>query len=170
MNWNTYNASTAVTGTLQPITTVLTAAMPPSSRAVTLAFATGACGAESWAGMTASQIKSGTVLPLAAAGVRYIVSTGGAAGAFTCASPAAMVDFVRYYYTPAMVGVDFDIEAGQTATDVANLVAGAKAAQAAFPALRFSFTLATLGANTTTASNLNAQGDGVMKAIASAGL
>lgn len=169
MNWNTYNASTKVTGTLQPLSTVMTASMPASARAITLAFATGACGSENWAGIAPAAFKAGTVLPLAAAGIKYVISTGGAAGAFTCASPSAFVSFVQYYLTPQLVGIDFDIEAGQTATDIANLVAGAKAAAAQYPSLRFSFTLATLGANTT-ASNLNSQGDAVMKAIASAGL
>lgn len=56
----------------------------------------------------------------------------------------------------------------QTTTDIANLVAGAKAAAAQYPNLRFSFTLATLGSNTT-ASNLNSQGDAVMKEIAATG-
>ena len=95
MNWNTFNASTKVTGTLTPLSTVLTANMPTSSRAVTLAFATGACGSENWAGIARASFKTGTVLPLASAGIRYIVSTGGAAGAFTCASPASFVSFVQ---------------------------------------------------------------------------
>jgi hypothetical protein len=169
MEWNKFNASTMVTGALTPITTVITQNVPAASRAVVLAFATGACGSENWAGIKPAQLRDGTVLPLAAANIKYVVSTGGAAGAFTCATPAGMVDFVKYYYTPQMLGLDFDIEAGQSSTDVANLVAGAKAVAAAYPSLRVSFTLATLGANTTS-SDLNSQGDGVMKAIASAGL
>ena len=68
-----------------------------------------------------------------------------------------------------MVGVDFDIEGSQTQAEVAALVAAAKAAAVAFPAMRFSFTLATLGGYSNS-SNLNAQGDSVMKAIAAAGL
>lgn len=95
MNWNTYNASTKVTGTLQPLSTVMTQNMPAASRAITLAFATGACGSENWAGIAPASFKTGTVLPLAAAGIKYIISTGGAAGAFTCASPAAFVSFVQ---------------------------------------------------------------------------
>ena len=76
---------------------------------------------------------------------------------------------MNYYKTPSMVGVDFDIEGSQTASEINNLVAGAKAAAAAFPSMRFSFTLATLGGYSNT-SNLNAMGDSVMKAIAAAGL
>jgi hypothetical protein len=170
MNWNTFNASTQVMGTMATLSSVLTASMPATARAVTLAFATRECGAETWAGISPASFRAGTVLPLAAAGIKYVISTGGAAGAFTCASPSKFVDFVRYYATPQLVGIDFDIEAGQTATDVASLVAGAKATAAAFPALRLSFTIATLGSNTTTSSNLNAEGDAVVKAIASAGL
>ena len=88
-------------------------------------------------------------------------ASGGAAGAFTCnTGTTAFINFVKSYYTSYMLGVDFDIEASQTATDIANLVKGAQAAQAVYPTMRFSFTIATLGAKTN-ASNLNAQGDSV---------
>ena len=169
MNWNTYEAGTQVTGSQQTLASVITANAPARSRAVTLAFATGECGAENWAGIARDAFKKGTVAALDAASIKYVVSTGGAAGKFTCSSTAKFLDFINYYKTPSMVGVDFDIEAGQSQAEIAALVAGAKAAAAAFPALRFSFTLATLGGYSNT-SKLNAQGDSVMKAIAAAGL
>jgi chitinase len=147
----------------------MTSNAPSRSRAVTLAFATGECGAENWAAIARDAFKKGTVAALDAASIKYVISTGGAAGKFTCSSAAKLLDFVNYYKTPSMVGVDFDIEGSQSQTEITNLVAGAKAAAAAFPAMRFSFTLATLGGYSNT-SNLNSLGDSVMKAIASAGL
>ena len=70
---------------------------------------------------------------------------------------------------PPSTGVDFDSEAGQSATVINDLVARAKEAETSFPNLRMSFTIATLGA-TTTASNLVSTGDMVVKAVLSAGL
>ncbi len=46
MNWNTYVIST-YDGQLP-----ITAAMPPANAAVTLAFATGTCGSETWGGVS----------------------------------------------------------------------------------------------------------------------
>jgi hypothetical protein len=66
-------------------------------------------------------------------------------------------------------GVDFDIEAGQSAAVINNLVARAKEAETSFPHLQMTFTIATLGA-TTTASNLVSTGDLVVKSVLSAGL
>ncbi len=52
MDWNTNVISTMVTGARQPIT----AAMPPANTAVTLAFATGTCGSETWAGVSPAEL------------------------------------------------------------------------------------------------------------------
>ena len=169
MNWNTYEAGTQVTGSQQTLVSVISANAPAQSRAVTLAFATGECGAENWAAIARDAFKKGTVAALDAASIKYVVSTGGAAGKFTCSTPAKFIDFINYYKTPSMVGVDFDIEGSQTQAEITALIAAAKAGAAAFPAMRFSFTLATLGGYSIS-SNLNAQGDSVMKAIAAAGL
>ena len=96
--------------------------MPSSMRVLTLAFATGTCGSETWAGVTPSQMKANIDL-MVAAGKSYIVSTGGASGAFRCASDANFAAFVNTYYTANMLGVDFDIEGGLISTaDVTNLV------------------------------------------------
>lgn len=165
MDWNSYE----VTGSQQKLVSVISANAPARSRAVTLAFATGECGAENWAGIARDAFRKGTVAALDAAAIKYVVSTGGAAGKFTCSSAAKFLDFVNYYKTPSMVGVDFDIEGSQTQAEITAIVAAAKAAAAANPAMRFSFTLATLGGYSNT-SNLNALGDSVMKAIAAAGL
>lgn len=47
------------------------------------------------------------------AGKQYILSTGGAAGSFTCGSDAGFQSFIQKYLSANLVGVDFDIEAGQ---------------------------------------------------------
>lgn len=47
------------------------------------------------------------------AGKQYILSTGGAAGSFTCSSDAGFQSFIQKYLSANLVGVDFDIEAGQ---------------------------------------------------------
>ncbi|MFN8171778.1 MAG: hypothetical protein U0R65_07915 [Candidatus Nanopelagicales bacterium] len=90
---------------------------------------------------------SANIGPLDAAGVDYIVSTGGAAGIATCTSGTDLAAFIgRYAASPHLVGIDFDIEGG-TAAQAKSLVAAAAGAQSRYPGLRFSFTLATLGAS-----------------------
>jgi hypothetical protein len=42
------------------------------------------------------------------AGKYYIISTGGASGAFTCGSSSGFLEFVQSYYTSHMLGVAFD--------------------------------------------------------------
>ena len=164
LNWNTYVISSAVTGTLTPLTQVL----PTGLKAVTWAFATGECGAESWAGITPAQVAANQAAWVQA-GVQYIVSTGGANGAFTCGSDAGFSAFLATYTSSSLLGVDFDIEAGQSQADIANLVQRVKVAQAAHPGLRFSFTLATLG-GTQGGDQLGSTGKLVMAAIKAAGL
>jgi hypothetical protein len=81
-----------------------------------------------------------------------------------------MTTFINTYMSPHMVGVDFDMEGGQTAGDINNLIAQVKTAQSQFPNLRFSFTLATLAASDGSFGGLNSLGDSVVRAIKSAGL
>ena len=85
MNWNTNVISTSVSGTATPLPTDLAAS---GGKAVTLAFATGECGSENWGGGAGSDIASANVSLLSGAGVNYILSTGGAAGSFTCGTDA----------------------------------------------------------------------------------
>ncbi len=149
MNWNTSAMNTAVTGTLAPLTGAngLFTSTLPSLHALTLAFATGTCGTENWGGVPGQAFRDANIPALDAANVDYIVSTGGAAGAFTCASTAGMRSFIDRYASDNLIGVDFDIEAGQSTADIQNLVAAVKGVQSAYPKLRFSFTLATLAAS-----------------------
>lgn len=106
--------------------------------------------------------------PLASAGVRYVVSTGGQAGSFTCGSSAGMAQFLARYMSPYMVGVDFDIEGGQTQAQVNNLITNAAYAHTLYPNLRFSFTLATLAASNGSYGGLNGVGDMVVRAVQAA--
>ncbi|ROQ17234.1 MULTISPECIES: carbohydrate-binding protein [unclassified Curtobacterium] len=167
LDWNTNVMNTAVTGTRIPVvgsSNSLVSTREPGLKAITLAFATGTCGSENWGGVAADAFANANIPKLDAAGVNYIVSTGGAAGSFKC-SGAALQSFIARYATPHMIGVDFDIESGQSAADVQNLVSAAALAQAKYPGMRFSFTLATLAASDGSYGGLNSTGDATVKAI-----
>lgn len=172
LNWNTNVMQTAVTGTTIPLvgSGSLVATQEPRLGAITLAFATGECGSENWGGVTRSGFASGNIQALSGAGLSYVVSTGGEAGVFTCSSQAGMQSFISTYLSPQMVGVDFDIEGGQSQADINNLVAQVSWAETQYPALRFSFTLATLAASDGSYGGLNSLGDMVVKAIQAAHL
>lgn len=172
LDWNTNVMNTAVTGTRVPVvgsSNSLVSTREPGLKAITLAFATGTCGSENWGGVAADAFASANIAKLDAAGVNYIVSTGGAAGSFKC-SGTALQSFIARYASPHMIGVDFDIESGQSAADVQNLVSAAALAQAKYPGLRFSFTLATLAASDGSFGGLNSTGDATVKAIKASNL
>jgi hypothetical protein len=164
MNWNTNVISTAVTGAIQPVLGVL----PAKTNTLTWAFATGECGSEGWAGIQAAALATANVQNWVSNGKHYIISTGGQAGTFTCGSDSGFTTFIQRYNSSSLVGIDFDIEGGQTQDIINNLVARVKTAQTAFPNLRFSFTIATLGGNSP--NSLNVLGTMVVTAIQSAGL
>jgi hypothetical protein len=167
MNWNTYQMQSAVTGSDLPVvgSGSLVSQYIPKLPALTVAFATGACGSENWGGVSGANWAAENVPQLHSANLDYVVSTGGAAGTFTCSSTAGMDAFIARYASPNLVGVDFDIEGGQSASDIQNLVAAAAGAQAQYPNLRFSFTLATLGASDGSYGGVNSLGDEVVKAV-----
>ncbi|KTR04653.1 carbohydrate-binding protein [Curtobacterium luteum] len=172
LDWNTNVMNTAVTGTRIPVvgsSNSLVSTREPGLKAITLAFATGTCGSENWGGVAADAFASANIPKLDAAGVDYIVSTGGAAGSFTC-SGTALQSFIARYATSHMIGVDFDIESGQSVADVQNLVNAAALAQSKYPGMRFSFTLATLAASDGSYGGLNSTGDAVVKAIKASSL
>lgn len=139
---------TAVTGSIIPVTQAMTG----SNSTLTWAFATGECGSENWGGMAAAQFASTNVPLFVNAGKKYIISTGGAAGSFTCASDSGFSTFFNRYNSANLIGVDFDIEAGQSQADIDNLINRVKTAQGQHPGIRFSFTLATLGQNNGTST------------------
>lgn len=160
MNWNTNVISTLVPGSATSLVTDMTAS---SARTITLAFATGECGAENWGGLPGDAMAAANVPLFTDAGIDYVLSTGGAAGSFTCASDDGFAAFLDRWASEHLVGVDFDIEAGQSESDIANLIARIEPAHAAHPGLRFSLTLATL-ANTDGGESFNEKGVAVIQA------
>jgi chitinase len=163
MDWNTNVISTLVPGTRRRLVDDMTA---NGAGTITLAFATGQCGTENWGGVPGATMASVNVPLLNSAGRNYIISTGGAAGSFFCNSDAGFATFVNRWLSPRLLGVDFDIEAGQSEADILNLVRRAQTSHNAHPGLRFSFTIATL-ANTDGSESLNIKGIQTMNAIRS---
>jgi chitinase len=165
---------TEVAGPLRP----LLQALPAKAPTVTWAFAIGECGRETWSSQprypwSADQIAFANKTAFVRAGKRYIVSAGGAAGVFTCSTLAGMRAFIDRYRSTSLIGVDLDVENnGYTEQSVDSLVAQVAAAQSLYPALRFSFTVATNAGATgnpiTPANpwgNLGVHGYWVMKAL-----
>ena len=144
MNWNTNVISTSVSGSPTPIATDLAA---NGGKTITLAFATGECGSENWGGVPGAAMATANASALSNAGVKYILSTGGAAGSFTCSSDAGFATFLSRWSSANLIGVDFDIEAGQSQAVIGDLIRRISVAHAAYPGLRFSLTLATLANN-----------------------
>lgn len=167
LNWNTNVMQSAVTGSAIPVVGSggLVSTSVPDLSAITLAFATGECGSENWGGVPGATFASANIAALSSAGLPYVVSTGGEAGVFTCGSTAGFASFLSRYMSPQMVGVDFDIEGGQSQAQINALVAAAVYGQSLYPNLRFSFTLATLGASDGSYGGVNSLGDEVIKAI-----
>lgn len=172
MNWNTYALGTTVTGSTRPLFGAggVLASSATGLDAVTLAFATGECGTENWGGVPGATFATANIGALEAAGIDYVVSTGGAAGAFHCSSTAGMRDFIARYDSSRLTGIDFDIEAGQSAAQIRSLVAAAAGAQSTYPDLQFSFTLATLAASDGSYGGVNATGDTTVRAVLASGL
>jgi len=137
----------------------------PKLPAITLAFASGECGSETWGGVSGASFAAENVPQLQAAGLKYVVSTGGEDGVFTCDSTADMESFIARYAGPDLVGIDFDIEGGQTQAEIQSLVAASAGAQAKYPNLQFSFTLATLAASDGSFGGVNSLGNEVVQAI-----
>jgi hypothetical protein len=174
MDWNHDVIQTQVGGSATPLATDLTAA---GGHAVTLAFAIGECGSENWGGVAGDAIATANVSLLSGAGVDYIVSTGGADGSFTCGTDAGMETFIGRWASPHLIGIDFDIEAGQSQDVITALVQRIQTAHGAHPGLRFSLTVATLAGGPTGSTavslgsgapdDLNVYGDDVLGAVAS---
>jgi len=156
MDWNTNVISTSVSGTRAALADDLSGA---SGKTITLAFATGECGTENWGGVQGAAMATANASALASKGIDYVLSTGGAAGSFTCGSDGGMTTFLGRWASPHLIGLDFDIEAGQSPEVIGQLVQRIAAAHTAYPGLRFSLTLATL-ANNNGASTAQSIGSG----------
>jgi chitinase len=167
MNWNTDEMQSAVEGSDLPVvgSGSLVSQYIPKLPAITLAFATGTCGSETWGGVSGASWAAENIPQLQSAGLNYVVSTGGQAGTFSCGSAAGMEAFIARYASPHLVGIDFDIEGGQTQSDITDLVNAAAGAQAQYPSLQFSFTLATLAASDGSFGGVNSLGNEVVEAV-----
>jgi hypothetical protein len=143
-DWNHNVIRTKVSGTLRDIGTDIRAR---GATTVTLAFATGACGSEDWSGAGGADVASANKSRLVSEGAKFILSTGGAGGTFTCATDAGMATFLDRWDSANLIGIDFDIENGQSPSVIDALMQRVKIAHASHPALRFSFTVATEAVN-----------------------
>ncbi|MGA9667654.1 MAG: RICIN domain-containing protein [Terracidiphilus sp.] len=162
-NWNTGEQQSAVTGATEAVTS----AMPTDNSTLTWAFATGNCGSESWGGISPA-MEATNAQDFVNAGKYYIVSTGGSVSAFDCPSSSAFPAFIQTYYSANMLGVDFDIELGQSQAIIDDLINAAIAGERAYPNMRFSFTIQTEGAASD--PDLNANGTLVVNEIKRLGL
>ena len=172
MNWNTDQMQSAVEGTAIPVvgSGSLVSNYVPKLPALTVAFATGACGSETWGGVSGASWAAENVPQLSAAHLNYVISTGGAAGTFTCASTSGMDSFIARYASSNLVGIDFDIEGGQSQSDIQNLVNASVGAQSTYPNLQFSFTIATLAASDGSYGGVNSLGAEVVNAVKASSL
>ena len=115
----------------------------PQLNAITLAFATGECGEETWADTPADKLAKATLRALSNAGVKYKISVGSEQARFTCSTNEGMEKFLRRYDTPGFIGIDYNISAGTSSELVADLIKSAEYATSHRPGLRPAFSLAT---------------------------
>lgn len=134
-------------------------------RALVWAFATGECGSERWGDFDTARFAALNVQAFRDAGIAYVVSTGGEAGAFTCATDEGMQRFLARYDSPLLAGIDFDIERQQTPEQIDALARRAAELQARRPQLRLSFTLATHASPDGSRRSLNALGERVLASL-----
>ena len=75
MNWNTYQMQSAVTGSDLPVvgSGSVVSQYIPKLPALTVAFATGACGSETWGGVSGANWAAENVPQLEAADLNYVV-------------------------------------------------------------------------------------------------
>lgn len=148
----------------------------PGLRVLTLAFAHGSCGNETWGalhgkGEVPTRDVVNTVIPaLVKHNVDYIVSTGGEGATFTCPRTASFVKFVKKYASKNLIGIDFDIENKQTRAETTALIRDAVYAQTVFPELNFSFTIATFAGDDGSHNGVNALGARIIHEIREYGL
>lgn len=173
LDWNTNVLGTHVaTGRWIPLLGArsLYSTHLPTLPAITLGFAVGECGNETWSTIPGQALMKANLTALKNSGLPYVIATGGAGGLFTCSSTANFDRFIARYRTSNLIGVDFDIEANQSQQDIDNLVAIAEYGQGKYPTLRFSFTIATIGASDGSKASVNTLGDTVIRTIQASNL
>lgn len=170
MNWNTDVISTKVNNPQTPLPLLGDEQNPsqllPNNKTVTLAFATGTCGAENWGGVPANDLIKANLPLFEKNNINYIISTGGAAGTFQCDSAEKMQEFIERYQTKNLAGIDFDIEGGYNQTQLQQLMQATAAAQKQTHT-QVSLTLATLAQPGAT---INQLGQWAVTAAKNAGL
>jgi chitinase len=149
--------------------------MAHGAKTITLSFATGECGSENWGGVPGAAMAAANLPSLTANQINYILATGGAAGSFTCSSDAGMMAFLARWASPQLIGIDYDIEAGQSEAAIGELIQRIIAAHEMYPQLRWSLTLATLANNdgsptaksmgSSAPSSFNIKGDQTLAAV-----
>lgn len=155
-----------VTGTPRPVVELL-----GEGEVLHWAFATGECGGERWGdGVDTERFARANVQAFVQARRRYVVSTGGEGGHFSCGSDAGFERFIARYASPLLAGIDLDIEAKQTDADIDALVRRVKAALPRHRPLRFSFTLPTWAGSDAEGRGLNRLGERVLQALQRHGL
>jgi hypothetical protein len=151
---------------MSPYTYIPASVTPaPAPLPLTWAFASGECGEEMWGARTGQAVAEANVPRFVQAGTSYIISTGGQGNVFTCGSNAGMERFVARYLSPQLIGLDFDIEAGQSVAQIASLAQRVAWIQKKHPKLRMSFTIATHAASDGSKRSLNATGETVLAAL-----
>ena len=169
MDWNTYVISTKISKDGEtPAPHSFLESLLPENENVTLAFATGECGQESWGGVPAQTLIDSNLSKFVQNNTNYIISTGGAAGAFTCSSPEKFKAFFEKYNTERLIGIDFDIEGGYTQSQVTDLIKNAAVVQNEVH-IPISLTLATLGTSDPV-DPLNVYGHWAIEAAKESGL
>lgn len=172
LDWNTFVISTAVSGRTVPLTDDLTRQRVTGA---TIGFATGECGDETWGGAATDALAAANAKRFARANLAYALATGGAAGAFTCATDAGMQKFLAAWNARPPSVLDYDIEGGVTAVDITHLLQRLRPLRLRYPALHYRLTLATLAPNQggssavslgmKAADGFNAVGDQTMQAV-----
>ena len=104
MNWENTTISSNIRGEKEQLVNIMN-----SGDGVRLSFATGECGSETWADVSADAFAKANIGLLNSHGIQYTISTGGANGVFTCSSTSGADKFLNHYKGPQLQGFDFYI-------------------------------------------------------------
>ena len=165
MNWQNHVISSYVEGTQKQLVDLM-----HSGDGVRLSFATGECGSETWAGISADTFAKANIGLLNSHGIQYTVSTGGANDLFTCSSTSGADRFLNRYLGPQLQGFDFYIATNMSTDELSNLMQSVLYLQQKNPKLNISFTLASSASTGPDATSINELGKSVLTAARNAGL